>query len=69
MEEPGFKLDITGTKLRGEDWHFEDHWQAVREAEFANGRLTDSSILGTHYRDATGAPHAAARHGLSLAAP
>ncbi|MEH6645113.1 LacI family DNA-binding transcriptional regulator [Sulfitobacter sp.] len=65
MEELGFEPQILGTRLRGDDWHFEDHGQAVLEAEFASGHLTERSILCANDRVAIGALHAAARHGLT----
>lgn len=64
MERLGFEPRVIGTELLGENWHFEEHGEAVLDAEFARGRLMESSILCANDRVAIGALHAAARHGL-----
>lgn len=65
MEKMGFSPEVLGTELVAEDWHFEEHGEAVLEAEFAKGRLTERSILCANDRVAIGAIRAAARHGLT----
>ena len=65
MRKQGFEPEILGTGLVDENWHFEEHGQAVLDAEFARGRLTDRSILCANDRVAIGALRAAARHGLT----
>lgn len=65
MEELGHMPEILGTEAFDKDWHFEDHGQAVLDAEFAQGRLTDRSILCANDRVAIGALRAATRHGLT----
>ncbi|MGB5559474.1 MAG: LacI family DNA-binding transcriptional regulator [Paracoccaceae bacterium] len=65
MKKQGFEPEILGTELVGENWHFEEHGQAILDAEFARGRLTDRSILCANDRVAIGALRAAARHGLT----
>ncbi|MHA6323625.1 LacI family DNA-binding transcriptional regulator [Roseivivax sp. CAU 1753] len=64
MTELGHKPEVIGTEILHEGWHFEAHGEAVLEAEFAHGRLTDRSILCANDRVAIGALRAAARHGL-----
>lgn len=64
MQTLGFEPEVLGTSaLRGEDF-FEDHGEAVLDAEFGHGRLIDRSILCANDRVAIGAIRAAARHGL-----
>lgn len=65
MEELGLQPEIIGTELVGKNWHFEDHGQAVLDAEFARGHLVDRSILCANDRVAIGALRAATRHGLT----
>lgn len=64
MEKLGFEPRIIGTEPITENWHFEEHGNAVLDAAFARGQLTESSILCANDRVAIGALHAAARHGL-----
>lgn len=64
MEKLGHKPEILGAELMVEGGHFEDHGEAVLNAEFSQGRLTDRSILCANDRVAIGAIRAAARHGL-----
>lgn len=64
MERQGFEPEVMGTELVAENWHFEAHGEAVLDAAFASGRLTDRSILCANDRVAIGAIRAAARHGL-----
>lgn len=65
MKELGFEPEVIGTELFGENWHFEDHGEAVLDAAFAKGQLMDRSILCANDRVAIGAVRAAARHGLA----
>lgn len=65
MEKMGHKPEILGTELLRENWHFEEHGEAVLDGEFAQGHLTDRSILCVNDRVAIGAIRAAARHGLT----
>ncbi|SFI64801.1 LacI family DNA-binding transcriptional regulator [Jannaschia pohangensis] len=65
MRELGFEPEVIGTELLHEDWHFEEHGEAVLDIEFGGGRLTDRSILCANDRVAIGAIRAAARHGLT----
>ncbi len=65
MQALGFAPHVIGTDLISENWHFESHGEAVLNAEFAQGRLTDRSILCANDRVAIGAIRAAARHGMS----
>ena len=65
MKELGHQPEILGTELLGENWHFEDHGQAVLDAEFARGHLVNRSILCANDRVAIGALRAASRHGLT----
>jgi DNA-binding LacI/PurR family transcriptional regulator len=64
MQALGFEPEVIGTDLMGEGWHFEEHGEAVLDAEFGQGYLTDRSILCVNDRVAIGAIRAAARHGL-----
>ncbi len=64
MEKMGFVPEILGTEFVREDWHFEEHGEAVLDAEFARGQYVDRSILCVNDRVAIGAIRAAARHGL-----
>lgn len=65
MRKMGFEPQVLGTELMGENWHFEEHGQAVLDAEFAAGRLVERSILCVNDRVAIGALRAATRHGLT----
>jgi len=65
MQELGFEPEILGTDLVETQSHFEEHGEVVLNAEFAQGRLTDRSILCVNDRVAIGALRAAARHGLT----
>lgn len=65
MEKLGHKPEILGTELIGENWYFEEHGEAILDAEFGQGRLTNRSILCVNDRVAIGAIRAAARHGLT----
>jgi DNA-binding LacI/PurR family transcriptional regulator len=65
MQELGLEAEVLGTELIRENWHFEEHGQAVLDREFAQGRLTNRSILCANDRVAIGAIRAAARHGLT----
>jgi DNA-binding LacI/PurR family transcriptional regulator len=65
MDEMGFTPEIIGTELVQEGWHFEEHGEAVLGAEFAQGRMTDRSILCANDRVAIGALRAAAQYGLT----
>lgn len=64
MKQHGFRPQVIGTELIGENGYFEEHGEAVLEAEFSRGRLTERSILCANDRVAIGAIRAAARHGL-----
>ncbi len=64
MRHLGFDPVVLGAGLIRENWHFEEHGEAVLEAEFSQGRLTDRSIFCANDRVAIGAIRAAARHGL-----
>lgn len=65
MEKLGHEPKILGTEFFAKDWHFEGHGEAVLDTEFAQGRLTDRSILCANDRVAIGALRAATRHGLT----
>ncbi len=65
MEQRGFAPEIIGTEPVRDGGYFEAHGEAVLNAEFASGRLTDRSILCVNDRVAIGAIRAAARHGLA----
>lgn len=65
MRELGFEPEVIGTDLIRQDWYFEDHGQAVLDAEFGRGHLLDRSILCVNDRVAIGALRAASRHGLT----
>lgn len=64
MQALGLEPEVIGTEALGENWHFEEHGEAVMGAEFASGRFTNRSILCVNDRVAIGAIRAAARHGL-----
>lgn len=64
MERQGLPPQVFGTDLVSENWHFEEHGEAVMNATFARGEMTDRSILCANDRVAIGALRAAARHGL-----
>ena len=65
MEALGHEPAVIGTQAVEETSHFEAHGQAVLGENFAQGRLTDRSILCANDRVAIGALRAAARHGLT----
>ena len=65
MEKLGFEPEIIGTEQLSALGHFEEHGEAVLGAAFAQGRLTDRSILCANDRVAIGALHAASQHGLT----
>lgn len=65
MHQLGLEPEIIGTELMGENWHFEEHGQAVLDREFSQGRLMNRSILCANDRVAIGALRAALRHGLT----
>lgn len=65
MQDLGFEPEVLGAELIRENWHFEEHGQAILDREFALGRLTNRSILCANDRVALGAIRAAARHGLT----
>ena len=65
MEKMGFEPEIIGTEFLSEKWHFEDHGEAVLDAEFGRGRYVERSILCANDRLAIGALRAATRHGLT----
>ncbi len=65
MEKQGFEPEVIGTDVVNESGYFEEHGEAVLDAAFAQGRLTDRSILCVNDRVAIGAIRAAARHGLT----
>ncbi len=65
MEKLGFEPEVLGTESVSDSAHFEEHGEAILDAEFAHGRLTDRSILCVNDRVAIGAIRAAARHGLT----
>jgi DNA-binding LacI/PurR family transcriptional regulator len=65
MEEMGFEPEIIGTETHTDEGHFEEHGEAVMGAAFAQGHLTDRSILCVNDRVAIGALRAAAQHGLT----
>lgn len=65
MNELGLVPEVIGAEFVNENWHFEDHGEAVLAAEFARGRFTDRSILCANDRVAIGALRAASRHGLT----
>ncbi len=60
----GHEPVVIGTDLIEALWHFEAHGEAVMSKFFAQGRLTDRSILCANDRVAIGALRAAARYGL-----
>lgn len=64
MARQGLPPQVFGTDLIAENWHFEEHGEAVMNAAFARGEMTDRSILCANDRVAIGALRAAARHGL-----
>lgn len=64
MEKLGFEPQVIGVEAVKESGYFEQHGEAVLDAEFAQGKLTDRSILCVNDRVAIGAIRAAARHGL-----
>ncbi len=64
MRSLGHEPAVIGDRPIREDWHFEAHGEAVMDAAFARGRLTDRSILCANDRVAIGALRAAGRHGL-----
>lgn len=65
MEKLGLKPEVIGTEMIVDDAYFEDHGEAVLDAEFAQGHLLDRSILCVNDRVGIGALRAAARHGLT----
>ncbi|MEP1768405.1 MAG: LacI family DNA-binding transcriptional regulator [Sulfitobacter sp.] len=65
MEELGFEPEIIGTQPVGPSSYFEEHGQAVLGAAFAQGKMTDRSILCVNDRVAIGAIRAASQHGLT----
>lgn len=65
MEKMGFEPEVLGAEQINEGAHFEDHGEAIMDAEFARGKYTDRSILCVNDRVAIGAIRAAARHGLT----
>lgn len=64
MRQLGHEPEVIGTELIREDWFFEPHGEAVMDAYFSRGELTERSILCANDRVAIGAVRAAARHGL-----
>ncbi len=64
MQTLGHQPHIIGTELVPGRGPFEDHGEAILDAEFGSGRLTDRSIICVNDRVAIGAIRAAARHGL-----
>jgi len=64
MQRQGFEPEIIGTDPIDQDGYFEGHGEAVLSAAFAQGKLTERSILCVNDRVAIGAIRAAARHGL-----
>ncbi|KEJ88936.1 LacI family DNA-binding transcriptional regulator [Sulfitobacter donghicola] len=65
MNELGFEPEVIGVHQVADGAFFEDHGEAVLDAEFARGRFTERSILCVNDRVAIGAVRAAARHGLT----
>jgi DNA-binding LacI/PurR family transcriptional regulator len=65
MEEMGHEPEVIGTEILTGSGHFEEHGEAVMGAAFAQGRLTDRSILCANDRVAIGALRAASQHGLT----
>ncbi len=65
MKKQGFQPEVIGTDVVTESGYFEEHGEAVLDAAFAQGRLTNRSILCVNDRVAIGAIRAAARHGLT----
>jgi len=65
MKELGFEPEIIGTDAVNDRGFFEEHGEAVLDKAFAQGLLTDRSILCVNDRVAIGAIRAAARHGLT----
>lgn len=64
MEELGLEPEVLGVEQVVDGAYFEDHGEAVMDAEFARGKYTDRSILCVNDRVAIGVIRAAARHGL-----
>lgn len=64
MEELGHEPLVIGQDPIDPTWLFEAHGEGVLDRAFANGELTDASILCVNDRVAIGALRAAARHGL-----
>jgi len=60
----GHEPMVIGTEEIREGWHYEPHGEAVMDACFSRGHLTDRSILCANDRVAIGALRAAAQHGL-----
>lgn len=65
MERQGLEPEVIGTEAIDQTGHFEEHGEAVLDAAFAQGQLTERSILCVNDRVAIGAIRAAARHGLT----
>lgn len=65
MKRQGHEPEILGTEMVTDGDYFEEHGEAILDAEFASGRLTNRSILCVNDRVAIGALRAAARHGLT----
>ncbi|MCP1199928.1 LacI family DNA-binding transcriptional regulator [Notoacmeibacter sp. MSK16QG-6] len=64
MRKLGHEPEIIGTELIEDFWYFEEHGEAVMNAAFGGGELTERSILCVNDRVAIGALRAAFRHGL-----
>ncbi|SHJ59840.1 transcriptional regulator, LacI family [Palleronia salina] len=64
MEELGLEPQVVGTEEIEPGAHYEAHGELALGREFAEGRLTDRSIICVNDRVAIGALRAAARFGL-----
>lgn len=64
MEALGHVPRVIGIESLNDQWHYEDHGQAVLDLAFSAGELIEDSILCANDRVAIGALRAASQHGL-----